>query len=247
MGTSHQYVTPSINTLKKLGIKNVTECALKNFRSKLSTSNIVQELFSSFAARWVCNGSSRSSLSHSHPSSHKEILDMEIQFLHENFAEKDFKSLMDHIQSMACGEAPFFAITLSLVYGGLIKKAFSKHAPLGSDLGGQSVATPTPHLQASTPTPSLASSSNLRAPTPVPEPVLPDPTVRRIGLKCARCCGVASVHDLHDGLYCPRCPNTGRNGRGERGRPFMRCMGCNNLRDVRTDGCVKFYCSDVFA
>jgi len=103
----------------------------------------MQELFSSFAARWARNGPSHSSLSHFCPSSHKEILDMEIQFLHENFTEKDFRSLMDHIQSMASGEAPFFATTLSLVYGGLIRKAFSKHAPLGSGLGGQSVATPT--------------------------------------------------------------------------------------------------------
>ena len=206
----------------------------------------MQELFSSFAARWACNGSSRSFLSHICPSSHKEVLDMEIQFLHENFTEKDFKSLMDHVQRMASGEAPFFATTLSLVYGGLVKKAFSKQTPFGSGLGGQSAATPTPPLEASTSTPTNASSPNSQAPAPAPTPISSDTTVGRVGLKCARCSGVASVHDLRNGLYCPQCPVTGKNGRGQRGWPFMRCMGCNHLREMRTGRCIKVKCRGVF-
>lgn len=39
---------------------------------------------------------------------HKAVLDMEIQFLHERFTEKDPKLLIDHIQQMASGEHPTF-------------------------------------------------------------------------------------------------------------------------------------------
>ena len=38
-------------TGQKLGIENIKECALKDLRSKLTASNIVQELFTSFATR----------------------------------------------------------------------------------------------------------------------------------------------------------------------------------------------------
>ena len=37
--------------IKKLGIKTIKEKALKDIRSKLTTVNIAQELFTSFAAR----------------------------------------------------------------------------------------------------------------------------------------------------------------------------------------------------
>ena len=40
---------------KKLGIKNIKKGALKTIRSELSASNLMQELFSSFAARWAFN------------------------------------------------------------------------------------------------------------------------------------------------------------------------------------------------
>jgi len=171
---------------------------------------------------------------------------MEIQFICENFTEKDPKSLMDHIQSMASGEAPFFATTLSLVYYKLVQKIFSKRAPLGSGLGGQTIATPTPSLQESTSTSSVILSSNWQAPAPVTEPVTSDTVIKWVGLKCARCFNVASIHNLRDDLYCPQCPDTGRNGRGEKGWPFMRCMGCNDLRELRIGGCVKAKCRGVF-
>ncbi|KAF9642810.1 hypothetical protein BDM02DRAFT_3273313 [Thelephora ganbajun] len=100
-----------------LGIENIKDDALRDVQSKLSTSNIARELFTSFAA------------------SHKAVMDMEIQFFHENFTEKDPKLLMDHIQRMASGEAPFFSTTLSLVYGKLLEKAFTQptHSTADSD------------------------------------------------------------------------------------------------------------------
>ena len=36
---------------QKLGIEDIKECALKDIKSKLTTTNVVQELFTSFAAR----------------------------------------------------------------------------------------------------------------------------------------------------------------------------------------------------
>ena len=203
----------------------------------------MQELFSSFTARWVSNDSSRSFPSHFYPSSHKEVLDMEIQFLHENFTEKDSKSLTDHVQRMGSGEAPFFAATLSLVYGGLVENALSKHTPLDSGLGGQGVPTHTPHPRASTSTPNVTSSSNSQAPAPAPEPASSDTTTKWVGLKCTRCYGVSSVRNLRDDLYCPRCPATGWTGRGW---PFMRCMTCKRIRETDVDRCVNANCSGAF-
>ena len=192
----------------------------------------------------MSNSSSHSFLSHSFPSSHKEILDMEIQFLHGNLTERDSKLLMDHIQRMASGEAPFFATTLSLVYDKLVENAFSKHTSPGSGLGSQNVATPTPPLQTSISNPSVASNS--QAPTHAPKPISSNTTIKQVGLKCARCSSVASIHNLRDGLHCPLCPATGRNGRGEKGWPFMRCKGCDHLREMRVGSCVKANCSGVF-
>jgi hypothetical protein len=52
VGISYVYIAPSVDTLeKKLGIKKLEEPMLMHIQSKLSTSNITQELFSSFAAR----------------------------------------------------------------------------------------------------------------------------------------------------------------------------------------------------
>jgi hypothetical protein len=180
--------------------------------------------------------------------SNKVVLDMEIQFLHERFTEKDPKFLMDHIRRMGSGEAPFFPTTLSLVYGRLVEKAFPKRTSFGFDLGyltgGQGPTIPTPILQASTSTSSVASpptsSFNLQAPAPTPL------TTKRVGLKCARCGCIISIYSLYDGLYCPQCPETGRNGKGEKGRPFMRCAGCNALREGHGTVCLKPKCGGEF-
>ena len=86
---------------------------------------------------------------------------MEIRFLRETFTEKDSKLLMDHVQRMASGEAPFFPKTLSLVYYKLAKKPFQKHTPSGFGpdypAGGQRLTNPTSALQGSTSTPSITS------------------------------------------------------------------------------------------
>ena len=61
------------------------------------------------------------------PSSHKEVLDMEIQFLHERAIEEDPKLMINCIQKMVSREAPFFPTTLSLVYDKLVERAFVTH------------------------------------------------------------------------------------------------------------------------
>ena len=80
-------------------------------------------------------------------------MDMETQFLHDNFTEKDSKLFMEHIQRMAFGEAPFFATTLSLVYDKLVEKAFAQPVPSGSgfrqSVKFESVADPSSPLQPS--------------------------------------------------------------------------------------------------
>ena len=61
-------------------------------------------------------------------SSHKEVLDMEIQFLHERATEEDPKLMINCIQKMVSGETPFLPTTLSLVYDKLVEKAFTTHS-----------------------------------------------------------------------------------------------------------------------
>jgi len=182
---------------------------------------------------------------------------MEIQFLHEQFTEKDPKLLIDHIQRMASGEAPFFSTTLSLVYDKLVEKAFTQQTSPGSRLekstGGQSVTT-APPLQPSTPasgiglspTSSVPSSSSPQVPAPVPGPILPSTFIKQTTLKCVRCFRIRSIHDLYDGLYCPVCPPTGRNGKGEIGWAFLRCTGCSLLRETRGGVCLKLVCGGRF-
>ena len=48
---------------------------------------------------------------------------MEIGIFLDNFTEEDPELLMDHVQRMSSGEAPFFPTTLSLLYGKLVEKA----------------------------------------------------------------------------------------------------------------------------
>ena len=86
---------------------------------------------------------------------------MEIEFLHENLTGKDPKLLMDHIQRMASGEAPFFATTLSSVYSKLIEKAFAQSTPSSSgfvkSIQVHNAVVPSPPIQASTSTPGIPS------------------------------------------------------------------------------------------
>ena len=189
---------------------------------------------------------------------------MEIKFLHEKFTEKDPKLLMNHIQRMASGEAPFFPTTLSLVYGKLVQNAFAKYAPFGfgpgNCTGSQSFIHPSPHPQASTSTSNVpsssivdlaassstveltASSSDLQAPASVHGPVLTTTPTSLTRLKCVRCGGLTRLQDLYEGLRCPLCPATGKKGR----RPFMRCASCNTMRTARRDDCCKKKCGGRF-
>jgi hypothetical protein len=64
--------------------------------------------------------------------SHEAVMEMEIEFLHKNLVEKDPKLLIDHIQSVASGEASFFPNVLSSVYGKLFEKSFPKNTPTNS-------------------------------------------------------------------------------------------------------------------
>ena len=240
--------TPSrCSHVGKLGAEGIKGYALKAIQSTLSTSNVVEELFSSFAARWASTGFLHSPPSHLNPpSSHKEILNMEIQFLRETVIKNDPKLLTDHIQKMASGEAPFFPTTLSLVYDKVVERAFTKYTPFGHGPGGctdnQSPFPPTPLPKPSTSTRSAGSSStvgttaspsNMQA--PVPSTAIPT------WLKCLQCSSVAWLRDLHEGLRCPRCP-----GRGKKGRPFMQCASCDVPRTTPRDDCPGKKCGRRF-
>ena len=120
---------------------------MNDIQSKLSVSNITQELFSSFAARWASNYSLFFSFT-TPPFSHGAIMQMEIDFLLENITEKSSELLTDYIKSVESGASPFFPTTLSLVYDGLVGKSFPNRYPLTSGPrtfpSGQGVTIPTP-------------------------------------------------------------------------------------------------------
>ncbi|KAF9650002.1 hypothetical protein BDM02DRAFT_3112802 [Thelephora ganbajun] len=197
-----------------LGIRDIEEKALSNIRSKLSTSNITRELFTSFAA------------------SHKAVMDMEIQFFHKNFTEKDPKLLMDHIQGMGSGEVPLFSTTLGLVYDRLVEDAFTQ--PISSSSGleksssGQSVTEPAPPLQVTN--------------SPTPGPVPSGSTDLVAQLECMQCGKVSRLKDLYDGLRCPLCPKRST----KKGRPFMQCQLCGIARGAYRNICVRRACRATF-
>lgn len=66
--------------------------------------------------------------------SHKEVMDMEINFFLKNFTRENPELLMDHIQRMSSGEADFFPSTLSSLYGKLAKNNFPRSVTSGSVL-----------------------------------------------------------------------------------------------------------------
>jgi hypothetical protein len=51
VGIFYEFIVPSSHRFKKLGIEKIKEDALKDIRSKLTTSNVAQELFTTFAAK----------------------------------------------------------------------------------------------------------------------------------------------------------------------------------------------------
>lgn len=69
----------------------------------------MRHLFSSFAARWAHISFRWLSFSVTpNPFSHTAVMEMEVKFFHKKFPGKDPKPLMDHLQKLASGEAPFF-------------------------------------------------------------------------------------------------------------------------------------------
>ena len=207
--------------------------ALRDIRLKLSPTNVVQELFTSFAARWASTGFFCSSLHAWTSFSHQVIMDMEIRFLHENFTEKDPKLLMEHIQRMAAGKAPFFPTILRSVYRKLIEKSFGRPVPSGSGSGKsaevESAADFYYSFHRSSPTPSAS-----------PTPTLGDGIPTELTwLQCNRCHGIARLAELFGGLRCPQCPT-------KKGPPLMQCSVCRVLRIVRSDTCLAVTCGARF-
>jgi hypothetical protein len=181
---------------------------------------------------------------------------MEIKFLHEKFTEKDPKLLLNHIQRMASGEAPFFPTTLSLVYGKMVENAFTKRAPSnfgpGDCTGNQSLVDLPSPPQASISTPGIpssstigptASSSSLQAPASTHGPLSIATPANSTWLQCVQCNERARLQDLYDGLRCPLCPGMG--GRRRR-RPIMRCVSCNAERFTCRDDCRQKLCRRKF-
>ena len=108
-------------------------------------------------------------------------MEIEIEFFHKNFTKKDPKSLTDHIQRMALGEAPFFPETLGLVYSKLFRNSFPQPAASGSGHRKPPKAELTPF------------------------PVTPS-TIPCAVLKCPQCDALARLEDLYNGFRCPHCP-----------------------------------------
>ena len=181
-------------------------------------------------------------------SSHTAVIDLEVQFLLENFTEKDPKFLMEHIQRMASGETPFLPSTLSLVYDKLIEKVFVRSTATGAGpgkpagTGGQSVKELAPSTQASNPTSSIKPfpTSPLAPSTQQAEPELVPPGA--VWLECFQCGERARLRDLFDGLRCPLCPSRSL----QKGRPFMQCPSCNLVRGVRRETCDRNACQARF-
>ena len=199
--------------------------------------------------------------------SHKAVLDMEIQFLHNNFIEKDSKLLMERIRRMASGEAPLFATTLSLVYYELVEKVFPRPAPPGFGFGKsaevESVANHFPPPQPSTSVPSIPSTSAFGipshfgfsytspAPSFVPQTPAPNPTPTLVPsstaasltwLRCHRCHQSAELAELYNGKLCPRCPK-----KGSKKRPsLMECTSCYTIQTSHMDKCLKSQCRAKF-
>lgn len=59
-------------------------------------------------------------------------MDVEVEFLQQIPTEWHSKLLMDHIQKMESGEAPFLPMTLSLIYSTLVRKALPQPTTSGS-------------------------------------------------------------------------------------------------------------------
>jgi len=159
---------------------------------------------------------------------------MEIRFLHENFTEKDPKLLMEHIQRMAAGKAPFFPTTLRLVYKKLIEKSFAQPVPSGSGSGKSAEVESAADFYY----PFQGSNTPGASQTPTPGDAI---ATELTWLQCNRCRGIARLAELYGGLRCPQCPS-----KGIKGPPLMQCSVCRVLRIARTDTCLEITCRARF-
>ena len=181
-------------------------------------------------------------------------MDMEIEFLYKNFTERNPKFLMDHIQRMASGEAPFFPATLSLIYDKLVERTFvypvtpSSSGPVKSVETGDQGITDTPTAQVQDPTTSVNSPSTTNAHLPPtqqtidPGPELEPIPLGAVWLRCFQCNRHVRLRNLYEGLRCPMCPSRSI----KQGKPFMRCPSCNLIRTVCRDTCVRNACQARF-
>ena len=168
--------------------------------------------------------------------SHQVVTDMEIRFLHENFTEKDPKLLMEHIQRMAAGKAPFFAPTLRLVYKKLIEKSFARPVPSGSGSGKSAEVESAADFY-------YSFQRSISIPSDSPTPTPGDAVATELTwLQCNRCRGIARLAELYGGMRCPQCPSK----RGLKGPPLMQCSICRVMRIVRTDTCLEITCGARF-
>ena len=178
---------------------------------------------------------------------------MEMQFLHERVTEKDPKLLIDRIQRMASGDAPFFPTTLSLVYDKLLEKAFEKRTPFGPGPGectrGEGLIHPAPphactsgaSIPSSPAVDPNTSSSNLQTPASTIGPIPPITTPNSTWLKCRQCGEASRLRDLRNGLYCPRCPTESKKG-----KVLMWCSSCKLLRGRVKGVCERNACRKTF-
>ena len=191
----------------------------------------MQELFTSFAARWVFNIQQPLSFIFPHPlisGSHTAVMEMEIEFFRGNFPEQNPKPLTDHIQKMESGEAPFFPATLSLVYGKLLSKALPQPVAYGSS-----------HRML----PGSGDEGATRA--GFSQPLRPL-------LKCGKCGENERLQNLRHEGYCPRCFR--RLGLLQyvfcflpsRFTPLMECPSCNSLRRTTHVYCQEQRCGIHF-
>ena len=160
--------------------------------------------------------------------SHKAIMDAEVEFLHKSLAKQNSKKLlMEHIERMASGEAPFFPTTLSLVYDTLVEGYFPQTTSgphPGKSRGDQGVTNSTDQATNST------SHTN-------------PPSAPRVSwLECTKCGVYSGLQDLYEGMRCPTCPETGAQG----GRPCMKCQLCDVIYWTRRVDCVNRKCRAQF-
>ena len=176
---------------------------------------------------------------------------MEIEVLYRNFLKNDPKQLMDYIQRVASGEAPFFPTTLSLVFEKLIGTKFPK-PDSEQPPEGQNVTTSNP-VQASSSTvvaPASISTSNggsSTTPTVTPPPTIsplayPPPNAGKMWLRCVRCRECTRVANLTGGLRCPWCLPLVMQMK----EASMACTGCGRKRTGRVDTCTAADCRAIF-